>query len=321
MATRTPTEYTGTITGQTGSLITVLDAALVTGEGWTKVYSGTNKAVYQPASGNAFVLRVLDDGSVTGGAREACCRAAESATDVDTLVDPFPLVSQSSDNNCVWRKSDTADSTTRPYWIHADDRSFHLTIEFGANSRDMYSFAQTEQIYGGDSYNTYITTRNNANVSTIARALNGAGGTGFHSVATNGGLLIFARSADGLVKSEYGGIIQFGSSGFGNISASVAYPNTSTNKLPMAGVLVASMYSAVSGVQGTGASIRGYAPFLFEPLIGGTITGMSDLDTFEHTAYDSNAEAFIIFRANGVSLAGATHRFVLQRLGTWDVGV
>lgn len=35
MGTRTPSYYTGTISGTVGSLITALGAILITGEGWT----------------------------------------------------------------------------------------------------------------------------------------------------------------------------------------------------------------------------------------------------------------------------------------------
>lgn len=58
-------------------------------KGWTKPYSGANKGVYLTVDGGCY-LRVMHDGSNAGGFREALVRAAEGATDVDTLVDFFP---------------------------------------------------------------------------------------------------------------------------------------------------------------------------------------------------------------------------------------
>ena len=46
------TKYTGNVSGQVGSLITALDAALVTGQSWTTPFTGTNKKAYRAPSGN-----------------------------------------------------------------------------------------------------------------------------------------------------------------------------------------------------------------------------------------------------------------------------
>src|SRR5690606_39086993 len=45
-------------------------------KGWTKPFSGTNKGVYLTVDGGCY-LRVMHDGSNTGGFREALVRAAE----------------------------------------------------------------------------------------------------------------------------------------------------------------------------------------------------------------------------------------------------
>ena len=59
-----------TLDGNVGSLITVLDAVLVNGygakaaAGWTKAFSGTNKAAYRnsPSTGTGLFWRIQDDG-------------------------------------------------------------------------------------------------------------------------------------------------------------------------------------------------------------------------------------------------------------------
>ena len=323
MGTRTPTYYTGTITGQAGTLITVLDAILVTGEGWTKTYSGTNKAVYTQATGNGFVLRVLDDGSMAGGAVEAIVRAAESATDVDTLVDAFPNTTQVSDANCTWRKSDTADSTTRAYHCVADGNCFHLLIYFGgtpsSSSCDMYSFGDTEPYYTGDGYNTFITVRGASNSGAGANCTQYLYTSTITSTATNTHFC-FARSADGLVKADRGWWLG-NNAIFGNTNAGShpVYPNTATNKLHMTYMNSLSVYSDSTTAAQSGAMYRGAVPHIFEPLLGSSVGSMVNGDIFTDSAYDASS-SFIILQIGGATSFGADRRVVMQTAGTWDPG-
>ncbi len=128
----TVTVYRSTDTGapalytdSAGSLISILDACLVDGygsqpaAGWTKAFSGTNKAAYRmsttaPASG--FYLRV-DDTSTT----ESRWVGYESMTDIDTGTDSFPLESQVSGGLYSLKVS------TNSEWILiADERAFYF---------------------------------------------------------------------------------------------------------------------------------------------------------------------------------------------------
>jgi len=87
-----------TIGDTAGMGITFFDAILVNGygskpsQGWTKAFSGTNKAAYLHPSGE-FYLRV--DHSATS---PIVLRCYETMTDVDTGADPFPTVAQKSDS-------------------------------------------------------------------------------------------------------------------------------------------------------------------------------------------------------------------------------
>lgn len=318
MGTRTPTYYTGTIDGTAGSLITVLDAILVTGEGWTKTYSGTNKAVYTQASGNGFCLRVRDDASGTGGGREALVRGGESATDVDTLVDPFPNTTQVTDANCNWRKSNTADSTARTYYAVADDRTFHLLILFdGTTARDMYSFGDTERYYSGDGYNTFITNR------TLNNQNNNGTCTAFTTTGITGGsftpVMWFARSADGLIKSDYARWITNCSS-FGQASATDPdYPNTATNKLHCGLLDTLSVYSNTTAAINSGAMFRGAVPHILEPLLGSGTGVLADADTFEDSAYDTTNDSLKLLALQSGTFS-TSPKVVLQIAGTWDPG-
>lgn len=125
------------LTGQAGSLIAVLDACLVNGygakvaAGWTKPFTGTNKAVYQPGLSAPNFYRVLDDGSLGSyTTRNATIKAFTAMTDVDTGSNPSPSADSTSYVNFV-PKSLTPDATTRKWKIIASEKSCYLMIEVG----------------------------------------------------------------------------------------------------------------------------------------------------------------------------------------------
>lgn len=124
--------------------------------GWTRAYSGTNKAAYQqaPKSGRLqLLLRVQDDGPGSHGGREARCRGYEAMTDVDTGTGLFPTVAQMT-NGWIYRKSSAASSVTRFYRLVADERLFHLLIITGdvANTYWGYSFGDGYSRVPSDQY-------------------------------------------------------------------------------------------------------------------------------------------------------------------------
>jgi hypothetical protein len=140
------------LSGTNGALITVLDAVLVNGygskaaAGWTKAFTGTNKAAYRMGGGNQFYLRVLDTGPGADAAREARCWGYETMSDIDngTVLFPNPLQLSSG---VIFRKSFSADATARAWIIFADDRTFYAffatndggTIYIGYMFGDFYS--------------------------------------------------------------------------------------------------------------------------------------------------------------------------------------
>ena len=119
----------GTVSGTVGSLITALDLELVTNRGWTKEFSGTNKAAYRN-SASALArkyLRVVDDGTApTSGAREALVNGYDTMSDVDAGTGQFP-----TSGNVYVRKSVTADATSRTYLAAGDDKTFYLFVLTG----------------------------------------------------------------------------------------------------------------------------------------------------------------------------------------------
>lgn len=122
------------LNGTVGSAITFLDAILVDGygsqpaAGWTKLFSGTNEAVYE--SGNQRVLHVLDDGSRID-ARFAIVRGANGATGVSVsdLANPFPPGA-----SLVWPKSTVTNSTARDWMVAATSTQIVFIFSPGENS-------------------------------------------------------------------------------------------------------------------------------------------------------------------------------------------
>ncbi len=125
----------------TGASITAVRAGL----GWTKPYTGTNKAVYRAPAGNQRYLRILDDGSGTPGARQAFGIAYESMTGIDTGTNPFPSTTNSpghapvsTTNGSYWSKSVTLDSTARKWVLIGEDQLFYLFVEVNNSFPDRY---------------------------------------------------------------------------------------------------------------------------------------------------------------------------------------
>lgn len=101
---------------------------------WSKVYAGTNKAVYRSThvQSAGHYLRVDDTGTTT-----ARIRAYESMSDVDTGIGPFPTDAQMSGGG-YWHKSVNANATPVKWRIFADERFLIVAIAAGYSSGATY---------------------------------------------------------------------------------------------------------------------------------------------------------------------------------------
>lgn len=133
------------LTGQAGSLVTVLDAVLVNGygakaaAGWAIPFTGTNKRIYRaPTGGLRGFYRVQDDApnATFAAGREARFKGSEAASAVDTQTNLFPTAVQLA-NGLFMRKSAYADATAVPWVCVADDR----TCYFFCNTADYPGYA------------------------------------------------------------------------------------------------------------------------------------------------------------------------------------
>lgn len=147
-----------------GSLVAVLDACLVNGygsktaAGWTKAFSGTNKAAYLQGTGSSgFYFRVQDDAPNNGG--EARGTGYVTMSDVDTGTNPFPTAAQGLSGSvaalCLRKSQDGSGSTPCPWIVVADSRTVYIFTTPGdvANTYccfvfgDFYSLKPTTDAY------------------------------------------------------------------------------------------------------------------------------------------------------------------------------
>ncbi len=146
----------GTTSPATGTL-----SAMTAPLGWTKPFSGTDKAAYLPQAQHVqSYLRVLDDSSTPTSAngRWAKLRGYETMSDVDTGTGPFPDTTQAANALSCW-KSSTSDSTARPWWLVGDGGIFYLGIAALASASGVYggyAFGDINSLKSGDGYSSML---------------------------------------------------------------------------------------------------------------------------------------------------------------------
>lgn len=165
------------LSGGVSALINVLDKCLVTGygsktaAGWTKPFTGTNKAAFRnsaAAGGSGMYLRVLDDASLTGAERSAAVRAYLTMSDIDTGTIVTPTAAQLA-TGLIWRKSNTIDSTARPWILVADELTFYLCVDTGTLASEggagTYAAGDFASLVPGDAYRFFVAGRESAHTA------------------------------------------------------------------------------------------------------------------------------------------------------------
>lgn len=133
------TTFTFDATGVSDGSATGTMTAIVQGAGWTKAFSGTNKAAYKSVtSDSGFYFRIDDSGAYTTGQP---VRGYESMSDVDTGTRAFPTTAQQAD--FATRRTDDGPGD-RAWALVADDKFFYLFTRLQAAAE------QQQCIYFGD---------------------------------------------------------------------------------------------------------------------------------------------------------------------------
>jgi hypothetical protein len=173
-----------TLTGQAGSLTTLLDAVLVNGygsqtaAGWTINQTTTNKRGYKQnltGSNNSsgMLLYVEDTAAGAGGAKEArVCGFETMSAITPTGTGQFPTSAQSALGTglLVIRKSNTADATARAWTITANGQTINLFIETGDITAPLaastFVFGDFKSYKTSDQYAVHIEGRQVENSAT-----------------------------------------------------------------------------------------------------------------------------------------------------------
>lgn len=269
------------LSGTAGALVALLDACLVNGygaktaAGWTKSFSGTNKAAYRMGAGNQRYLRVDDSGTTTARAV-----GYESMSDVDTGTNPFPTAAQLSGGTYMW-KSQSGNGTARPWILLADEKRFYLFIVYDQTSglsaastyQPTFFFGDIIATKPGDAYSTLIigndsTSASDGRFAGIQSSSGGHNDIQGHWLARNVAETVGAHACS--KASDTRGNV--GSLGIGGS----AYPDPATGGMVLAPVFVTDSGSGTNTTRGT-------LPGLWNPLHnlpaspGDTFTGAGAL--------------------------------------------
>jgi hypothetical protein len=244
------------LTGQAGSLVNLLDKCLVNGygakesAGWDIAFTAIDKRAYRASDvgGNRRFLRVVDDGSGSGGAQEALVVMLDSMTDIDTGDSPCPAISQLS-AGLVWRKSDSANETSRHWYLSASPSAFILFVRTrNEEFFDVYGMGDGKCFDASATYFSFIAGRERQNVGTSGIYQNFAYQTSGRSTGQ-------ASSDHGLfVRNNYAGVGPYRAPLYQQYSQRHGSgSNTSDYPYPVGGGLLAGVPAVGSGVASTPA--------------------------------------------------------------------
>lgn len=296
----TDTSAPGAYSNTVSSLIAILDACLVNGygskaaAGWTKAFSGTDKAAYRNstvAPSTGFYLRV--DDTSTSASRVV---GYESMSDVDTGVDAFPTNTQVSGGMYLQKSA-----TTTTWMVIADSRSFYFFYKYAANAKWWgFFFGDIVSRVASDPYACAIIGRTVS--STIGNDENFPRASSTLSQVSQGHYI--ARNHTGTVKSvnfcKYAAFTQtyLGTSGY-------AYPNPADSNFLMDRIIVNDDTSGASTY-----NLRGWMPGKWNPMHSDPA---SDADTFSGNG-DLAGRSFLIVANVNTSGVGKT---VMETSDTW----
>lgn len=293
-----------------GALISVLDACLVDGygakaaAGWSKAYSGTNKAAYrQGTGGNGHYLRIDNSTSNT----YPRWRGYETMSDVDTGTGPFPTDAQVS-GGLYGVTSSTNDGTARPWVLIADAKRFYLYAGYNDSTgtglgstayKPLFFFGNILTLRPADAYHTLIVAH-----ATAAATVNNFGTISSTGAAIAGHYLARINDQTGTSLACSKASDQRAETHTALGTANVTYPDPVTGGILLAPVFV---------IEPSGYLTRGILPGLWNPLH--TLPGNPG-DVFSGTTTGGlNGKSFLLLDCASASTRG---RAALETSDTWE---
>ena len=129
--------------------------------GWSKVFVGSNTAVYRSGAADGLVPHYYRVDHSNG--TDARVRGYESMTDVDTGIGPMPTDAQVS-GGAYWRCSDLADGTARAWTLMADPGLLYWMPDRSSNgAAPLYVIGQQDSWQLGDQYAGVVVGHDQAN--------------------------------------------------------------------------------------------------------------------------------------------------------------
>lgn len=336
-----------TLTGQAGSLTTLLDAVLVNGygsqpaAGWSIAQTTTNKRGYQQATGGnsgATGCSLWVDDSAPTTAKEARVTGFETMTGLGTGTGQFPTGAQlnigtTPNGAVIIRKSTTADATARAWRAIANGHAIYLSVDTGDITNPTASFP----FFFGDFFSYHASdtfaislqgraSENNANGQNESFYMGRSSGP---TPAAVGGQYV-DRSWTGVggsvpIDKIYfyapqlgggGGAISINNlpnvnatmgPGFNETASVYAYPNPADGSLSLSPFWIFH-----------NNTIRGYMPGLWVPLHN---LPLNHLDTFTVSGGNLNGKSFIginvvamVWNANNAGVM----QFIIETSDTWS---
>ncbi len=160
------TVFTFDATGISDQTATGTITAKVAPAGWTKPYSGTNKAVYARSDSEATAMMLRVDDSP---AQYPTLIMYEAMTDVDTGTGPAP-----TSDSYYTAKSSAASGTARSWRLFADSRAFYLFVNADASTwPTAWFFGDIIPYKTSDAYACALIANNAASVDSYLYLVNG----------------------------------------------------------------------------------------------------------------------------------------------------
>lgn len=291
---------TGTITAKRAPL------------GYTKVFTGSNKAAYRAndTSGLRHYLRVQDDGGSSGGNRECRLWGYEAMTDVDTGTGPYPTAGQSS-NGYFQMKSSTTDGTQRAWCMIGDGKIFYLFVDYGGAAAS--GVGNTGTFYGtvfgdilsykpGDAYASVLSACTTAASTTSPLQSLGVQQTSINSPTSFSSSMNIARDFTAVLGSRYVGLMASGLGTGMGFSTYISYPHQIDNGFYI---------NPVQVTQGSPAVIRGKMPGLYESMHGRALNNGDIVENVQGLT----GRKFMMMYVNFTSQGG---HLMVDITGPWD---
>lgn len=290
--------YTGTMSAKRAPL------------GWTELFTGTNKAIFARSAPEAGtqLFRILDTAAAPALTTDARIHMIESATDIDTFVNPMPTATQVTDGAGGYIHKGANSATAKPWALVGNDRGIYFigptnSASPGESARIPYWLGDGVPFFPGDAHFCMLSV----NSASGGAAANSKVGIGV-AVATNWPTgapqaSVVARSRDGAVVSPIFDCQGPFPARYGNIAAmSAGMPE----KLYL-------MQGAHVVDNNTTKEVRGLLPALAAPIANLPFTGLGSYSVLGPVEGDGRYYLAVIAQTGG-SVVG---HFVIDLSGPW----